>query len=284
MPPPAHTGRLRAFQSLGLLGALNVAAVGLSLASVTAAAFGRIFGEVALSFAFATAGPTLVLGTLWAALLRSPKTVGKTSFRWGWAASMPLAMLNGALSAGFAFGLGRSHAGSFAEMAFVGATLGAICWVPGLLVTLLCFGAPIASAQKLAKKGLAGVERGEWTVGLACAAMSAVALAMTGSRTFDQLSTEGSGLIVMLATLGGLLGATTTALAMTRELRRKRFVEEAEAGRVPGYRIEPTNEGKVLIRVEAQGKGYRVADFEEEVFELDADGTAMRPRQQQATT
>jgi hypothetical protein len=34
----------------------------------------------------------------------------------------------------------------------------------------------------------------------------------------------------------------------------------------------------VLVRIVSEGKGYRVADFEEEVFELDAEGEAMRPK------
>ena len=33
------------------------------------------------------------------------------------------------------------------------------------------------------------------------------------------------------------------------------------------------------MRVVSQGEGYRVADFEEELFELDAQGEATRPRQ-----
>ena len=37
----------------------------------------------------------------------------------------------------------------------------------------------------------------------------------------------------------------------------------------------------MLVRIVAQGKGYRVADFEEEVFDLDAEGEAKRPRQAQ---
>ncbi len=85
-------------------------------------------------------------------------------------------------------------------------------------------------------------------------------------------------LFALLGLLGLLAGASSTGLALAREARRRTFVADAEAGKVPGYRIEPTAEGKVLVRIVAQGKGYRVADFEEEVFELDAEGEAMRPK------
>jgi len=55
-------------------------------------------------------------------------------------------------------------------------------------------------------------------------------------------------------------------------------VADAEAGKISGYRIEPTEDGKVLVRVVWQGEGYRVRDFEEEVFELGAEGEATRPK------
>jgi hypothetical protein len=82
-----------------------------------------------------------------------------------------------------------------------------------------------------------------------------------------------------LALFGALLGGSAAALALAREARRRRFVADAEAGKVAGYRVDPTDEGKVLIRVIAQGKGYRVADFEEDIFELDAEGEATKPKQ-----
>jgi hypothetical protein len=48
-------------------------------------------------------------------------------------------------------------------------------------------------------------------------------------------------------------------------------------------RVDATEEGKVLVRIVAQGKGYRVADFEEDVFELDEHGEAVRPKALSAT-
>jgi hypothetical protein len=70
---------------------------------------------------------------------------------------------------------------------------------------------------------------------------------------------------IALGVLGGTLGAAAAILAWAREDRRRAFVARAEAGREAGYRVEPTPEGKVLLRLTSQGEGYRVADFEERV-------------------
>lgn len=270
------------FRSLRALRILNVAAVGLALSSLVGSVF-TVLSHESGRMAFITALPTLLVGLVWAAVLRSPRTVDRTSFRWGWVASVPLAVLNSALAAGLMFstegnrfrGLGRALMGAIA-----GATLGAIIWIPALVGTLICFGVPIAWAQKLAQKGLAGEERGEWVVGMVCLVMSLFAIfvagtAMAAPRAYMEAA---QALIVVLSAGGMVTGGGAALLAGARETRRRRFVAAAEAGKVAGYRVDATDEGKVLVRVVAQGKGYRVADFEEEVFELDAEGEATRPR------
>lgn len=262
------------FQTPRALAGLNIAAVGLSLASVVTPVLGMIIPG---GFQGVLAGvPTLLCGVLWAWLLRRPETVARSSVRWGWLASVPLAMLNAGLSAGI---LMMDHSPSptrFFWGLIVGATFGAIIWIPSLLLTLLCFGVPIAQAQRLAKKGLAGAERGEWIVGLACVVMSAVGLLL--SFTLPRIGETANAAACVLAALGLLTGGSSTALAWLREVRRRAFVADAEAGNLKGYRVDTTDEGKVLVRIAPQGKGYRVADFEEEVFELDAEGEAVRPR------
>jgi hypothetical protein len=172
----------------------------------------------------------------------------------------------------------RIDLGKFMLAALLGATFGAIVWIPALLVTLALFGLPIASAQRLAKKGLAGEERGELIVGLVCAVISLVGLVIS----FDGAHFPGLGPLLeaprLFSLLGLVAGLATTIIAQARAARRRAFVTRAEAGNAPGYRIDTTDEGKVLVRIVAQGKGYRVADFEEEVFELDAEGEATRPK------
>jgi hypothetical protein len=261
-----------------VLKVLNVAAVGWALASVTGAVFAHIFNDGRV-LALVTSLPTWVVGTMWAALLRWPRTFGKTSFRLGWAASVPLALVNSTVAGALAMGLERDFVfrpSQFLMGAALGATVGAIFWIPALALTMICFGLPIASAQNHAKKGLAGEERGERIVGLACLAMSIVGMALSWSSLPEPQSAL--WLPRVLGILGALAGGAAAVLARAREGRRRAFVSRAEAGDVPGYRVEPTEEGKVLIRVVSQGEGYRVADFEEEVFELDATGEATRPR------
>lgn len=269
------------FQTRSALKVLNVGAVGLALAAVTSAAFAGIFHDSGLG-SVVTGVPTLAAGWLWAWVLRNPKTVGNTTFRWGWVASMPLAILNASLACGLLMSLERQafDPGRFFLGAALGATVGALFWLPALITTLLCFGLPIAWAQRLAKKGLAGEERGEWIVGLICLMMSFLGL-LISLRTQGGLSMTGFAGVWMtraFALAGAFAAASSTGLAFAREARRRRFVADAEAGKIAGYRIDPTAEGKVLVRVVTQGKGYRVADFEEEVFELDAEGEATRPK------
>lgn len=270
-----------AFRSLGPLRVLNVAAVGLALASVTASVFTALFGaekwggEVAVFSGL----PTLAFGLLWAALLRSRRTVGRTSLRVGWAASVPLA----ASSAAVAGGLTLANEGGpsmFVFGAILGVVWGAVLWIPAVVVALLLFGGPLARAQSLASRGLGGEERGERLIGVVTAALALVglALALRAGPQVDasRLGSLGRALLWALGSGGVLCGAAAAALAHARTVRRRRFVDAVEAGAVAGFRVDPTPEGKVLVRVTSMGQAYRVTDFEEPLVELDDDGEAKR--------
>lgn len=289
MSAEVKPGRLpRAFQSLSTLHALNVASVGLALAAVTSAVFARLWGwsEQSGAMGVIVGLPTLIFGTLWAELLRGRATVGQSRLRWGWVASLPLAILNGAAACGLLMisdGLtdGRDPLTKFLLGAVLGSTVGAIFWVPGLILTLAFFGIPIAWSQRLAEKGLAGEERGELVVGVTTTILATLALLTTWLN--GRMPTEGDvGVYVghalfWLYGLGGLAtGASAAALALRREARRRRFVKEVEAGNVTGFRVDEAPEGKVLVRVTSMGEGYRVANFEEAVFALDEEGEAKR--------
>jgi hypothetical protein len=278
----------RTFQSLKTLHVLNVASVGLALAGVTGSVFAHSWGA---SANFGVMGvivgvPTFVFGTLWAELLRVRATVGNSRIRWGWLASIPLAILNGAAACGLlmlsdGFG-GDSHLATFLLGALLGATIGAIFWVPGLVLTLTFFGLPIAWSQKLAAKGLAGEERGEIVIGVVSAVLATVGLFMTAARgepvAPNPTVLESVGYVLLwLFGMGGVLaGACAALLARRREERRRRFVREVEAGNVSGFRVDEAPEGKVLVRVTSMGEGYRVANFEEAVYALDEEGEAKR--------
>jgi hypothetical protein len=188
---------------------------------------------------------------------------------------VPLAALNAALAAGIMFTAKGAEPTiwGFVSGAVLGALVGAIIWIPAVILTLLCFGVPIAWAQRLAKKGLAGEERGEWIVGLACLGMSA----LSGTVWLGKTWTQGA-LGIALTAVAALLASSSTALAVARERRRRSFVQRVEAGREPGYRIDATDDGKVLVRFQENRAGYRVADFEEEVYDLSAEGEATREK------
>jgi hypothetical protein len=265
------------FQSRRALAALSVGAVGVSMAAITAAGFGLMFQTGVINLI--AGGSTLVVGTLWAALLRRPETMGKSRLRWGWVASVPLAMLNAAISAALLVGAQHSSVGNVLGGAIVGATFGAVFWIPALMFVLACFGLPIARAQWLARKGLAGEERGDAIVGMACVATSVLALLIARNGRHDvPAGTIGLWVTRAFGLLGAIAGASSIALARSREARRRAFVVAAEAGEVPGFRVDPTPEGKVLVRVVDQGEGYRVADYEQAIFELDAEGEATRAK------
>lgn len=278
----------QAFRSLVLLRRLNIAAMGLSLAAATASMFSKIlgsgseYGVVALS----TGVPTLLLGVLWAILLRSKKTVGTTKLRWGWLLSVPLAALNGAFACGFLFSSegGSDPISKFFFGALAGATFGVFFWLPALLVTIAFFGLPVSWSQSLAAKGLAGEERGERVLGLASTFLAVFALAgnswwgrIAENPRHETLDALGNAFLWIVPFLALAAGISATVFSHARERRRRHFVDDVSAGKVHGFRVEEVPEGKVLVRVSTLGQGggaYRVADFEEEVFALDQEGAA----------
>jgi hypothetical protein len=249
--------------------------VGLSLAACVSAVFTGIFDDVRF-VSVSTGVPTLLLGMLWAVVLRWPRTVDGSKIRWGWLASIPLAALDGGVACGLTMS-GTDGTGKLGLGFVMGATMGVVFWLPALVVTLLCFGLPIVAAQRRAEKGLAGEERGESIVGLMCAGMSGTGLVLA-ALSGHHPSSAGLPFCYALGIAGLLAGGAAGELARRREVRRREFVARAEAGEIPGYRVDPTEEGKVLVRIVSQGEGYRVADFEEDVFDLGAGGEATRPR------
>lgn len=264
------------FRSRRLLESLATAAVGVCLAAATGAAFNGIFRSDN-HIGLVSTGTTLVIGTIWAHLLRSPRLLRGTNVRAGWVLSIPLAALNAALAAGllFASGGGAHVVREFLVGMLAGATLGAYFWVPALVLTLLCFGLPIARGQRLARQGLAGQERGDAFVGAVCALLASLALV---SSLVAQRPGFNTGVVAAVSALGLTLGASVVALATLRDRLRRAFVARVEAGEEPRFRVEPTSEGRVLVRVVSQGEGYRVADFVEEVAALDRDGAVTRAR------
>ena len=277
MKPPS------AFRTMRGLKILNIAGVGLTLAAVTSLVFGYMLKEFSFGGTTLVTGlPTLLLGTLWAMLLRwrDEMKFGSRRLRTGWLLSLPLAAANGGLAAAILMFKDGSPSGALERAVgglFLGATFGALVWVPALLITLLLFGLPIARAQRLAAQGLSGEERGERILGLTNLTLSAlvflgIAMAPASERSPGAYDLAGFWTLVTMATGGLFTGAAAAISAHLREKDRSRFVGAVEEGKVAGYRVESTREGKVLLRVSSEGEGYRAAEFDEELYALDEEG------------
>lgn len=249
----------RAFRERRNAAALNIAGVGASLAACTGAAFRLLWAQTATYAALST----VVIGTIWAASIRM--RVKKNGVPIGWLLSPVFACVNAMLCMAL-IAMTEGHGGTgYMETAGLvvlgGGLIGAIIWIPALVITLLLFGLPIARAQRIAKRGLAGADRGEIIVGLLCAVLALVPL--VGSPPSIET-------VLALVAIACGLGATT--LGLLRERARRAFVRRVEAGEVASFRVEPTAEGKVLVRVTTAGNAYRVSDFVEEIARLDGDG------------
>ena len=268
-----------AFKSRKLLETLNVAGAGLALAAATSTVLDNFPANV-----FGIGVPTLVIGTFWAWLLRQPKKVPIFGYpvSLGWLLSIPLAMLNAGIACGFLMLRESTGGWGFGMGMIIGATFGALIWVPALLLTILFFGVPISGARKLAEKGLAGRERGEALVGAAAVVVALLALftevmSFSGARLRLPEPPLVDHLFILTLAVAALASSGTALVsALARGRARKAFVRDVEAGKVKQFRIDALPEGKVLMRVVAQGEGYRVADFEEEVALLDEAGEVRR--------
>lgn len=306
-PLPLNDDPRALFRSLDTLRRLNVVGVGLALATLVGASSGALFAKQAFSnpAAFSTAVPTLAVGTAWALLLRWERTVLRRKLRMGWLLSIPLAILNTSLCAGLlsAYGKGLTEVlGGSLIFLPLAATIGVFYWLPALSVVLVLFGLPISWAQRQARRGLVGEERGELIVSLTVTLISLLGLALASHRTvsgeenwlkgaFDDVVPDldalaplpvawrlpDSGptvLLVALGVLGVAAGALATAMAWRRDRARQRFVAQVQEGRVAGYRVDETEAGRVLVRVQGLQE-YRAIEEEEALFALDeASSTA----------
>jgi len=264
------------FRAPRSLRALNVSAVGFAIAACTSAAF-IAADPMRWRWSILAGLPTVIVGSVWAAMLRGKATVaGRVPV--GWVLSIPFAALNAGLACGLAFLWDTPQTPmSFFGGLVLGATFGAIIWVPALVSVLVLFGLPIRRAQKLAERGLAGEERGEAIVGATCAILSVLAWLLARAVALPHPDALGVIVFHALALLGGSFGVLATVVALRREARRRKFVERVEAEQEPGLRVEETTLGKMLVRVDTQVETYRVARApDEELIELDQEGRAVR--------
>jgi hypothetical protein len=256
---------------------LRVAAVGVALAGITMRAFAEFVppsssdptSNVAL-----WSGPfTLLCGCLWAALLDGGRTRRVGVRRW--LASVPLAMANAALTLGSLAATDREPPfWGFFGCAALGATFGVVIWGPALILTLLFLGLPIHVANTMAKEGLAGEDRGDAIVGLACAGLGLAVLLPIGDAHValpaEVWTQRAAGVLACL------LAGAVLAAAGVRGARRRALLRDVESGRRCDYRVATTSDGRLLARVRATSAGYRVADVEEPICELDESGRCLQ--------
>jgi hypothetical protein len=243
----------RAFRERRNAAALNVVAVGTSLAACTGASFRVLWPQPATYAALST----VVLGTMWAASIRA--RTKRKGFPVGWLMSPVFACANAMLCMAL-ISVGEGRTGILESAGIVvlgGGLIGAIIWIPALVLTLLLFGLPIAQAQRSAARGLAGADRGEIIVGLVSAVLALVPLVASPPS-----------IETVLALVAIACGLGATILGLLRERARRAFVRRVEAGEVASFRVEPSPEGKVLVRVTTTGMAYRVSDFVEEIARL----------------
>lgn len=292
----------RLFRALGLLRALTVAGVGLSMAAGTGAFCGMHFtcGEFSNPAALCTALPTLLVGTVWAGLLRWAPDHRLCGINAGWMLSAPLAILNTCLCAGFleehGYGFVRGLASSVSELPRA-VTIGMVFWVPALVAVLVVFGLPLFWARRQAERGLIGEELGDVPVGLVVVSISALSLVRCSYRppsaeqnwlqdaardvygcgeesVYDRENrwrfpdSNATRVLVALGLLGVSAGATATWLAWRRDRARRRFVVLVEQGCVAGFRVVEDEEGRKLVRVHGT-EDYRQVEEEEMVSALD---------------
>jgi hypothetical protein len=270
----AQRGLPKIFGSQNALRWLSSLSMAGALASLAGSIIGAPFAVASAHASVAVTLTTLFFGFIWSRLLYLPRAPGDRSIRAGWFLSIPLAAFNAAVSCAFILDFSKDMA-AHAIMAVAGATFGALIWIPALIATLVVFGLPIARAQKLAEQGLSGEERGtQFTSGILFALVDPVYRLVNQHALPTWHWTHLA--VAWVALLGAAASVASLVLSSSRKKRRAAFVQAALAGEVAGFRVDSTPEGQVLVRVSQQGQGYRVADFEEPVLELDAQGQAKR--------
>ena len=262
------------FRKVGVIGWLNVAAFSFLLSAGIGTAFSTVRPGPGLDGPFAQicALVTLALGPFWAVAMRAfPIAFGKGAWR-GWLVCCALALVNAGIAGATYLALINAHASHpigdvFASAlmgGFLAVTFGVVFWGPALVATTLMVGLPTAWAKRLTRRGLAGEERGEWILGTLF-----VALCLVVGIASPSLATQRHPTFLPLAVAASVTGASAALLAIARELRRRRFVRDAELGKIPGYRVTQSQEGRVLVRVASVGSAYRASDIAEEMFALE---------------
>ena len=228
-----------------------------------------------------TAGlPTLVCATLAAAI--GPRFAKTGRF---WLFALALGMLDAiAVEALVAFVDRTLVEGDFPASPIAVASLGAILWVPGVVVGMAIFGLPLAHAARRASQGVGAEEPAMRVVGWIAALVASLALAFAwsaprvpisfggfdgrayadwlsgwdwgappfregGIQLFVKLQWVAAIALHALAAAGLASGLAMVAIATRRRRRRADFLDRVERGREPQFEVRASPHGRLLVRV-----------------------------------
>jgi len=261
----------------------------LALACAGAAGATAVFGALMKDSVALVAGvPTLVTAGCWVGLVRLDPRFGEDCGRRArWLLALPLALVNGALGGGLFCWLtgGFGHLPStFLGGAALGATFGIVYWGPALLATLLVLGAPLRFAERRARRGLSGEDLGGKMVGAAAATQSLIALVwqLVAQKSSGHRMSWGEAQEIRrwlrpldadvgasIALLGIVAGAIVLIFSAVRSAKRKALQTRVELGLEPGFRVNLTQRGTVLVKLRAPREPFRTTNLPEEVFPLE---------------
>jgi hypothetical protein len=270
------------FRSTCLSRVLTTVAVGCSLAQPefypSLADSGRYYGAV-----FVRGLSAAMLGMAGVALLR-PEDAGAGRFwrRCLWL--LPLVLVHATVASWASISAGRLPMWQDAWAAAQTAIPPSYWW-PALLYPIVFYAIPMVWSHGLAKNGLASAERGDKVVAVAAIAASLFSWVMlpvvagdflcesffAWSKSFCEVEWEGvagAAFLDSLTIVGLLAGTAAFVLVLVRASKRRAFMKRAEAGQMPGYRVEARGKGKALLRMVERGDAYRAGD--EEIY-IDLD-------------
>jgi hypothetical protein len=237
--------------------AQNAVLVGLSLAAATGA-IASLFGDSAgTSLGTACAGSTAIYGWFWWRLLMKNSNVWKRLL-----VSILLAAGNAATASLYAWEVLVPHnhihithsMTPIIHVLIIGITLGAIIWIPALLLTFAMFGYSIAQQGKAAQNGRDGVDYANQVTATTSVALGTAAVVMLAMR-WELGWTIVTPLMFSLATM---CAGLWTALDSANRLRtRRRFVLAVLEGKHPELIYQASDEGDFILRRTVEGTAYR---------------------------
>jgi hypothetical protein len=240
--------------------AQNAVLVGLSLAAATGAV-ASLFGDSAGTFLeTACAGSTAIYGWFWWRLLMKNSKIWKRLL-----VSILLAAGNAATASLYVWEVFVPHnhihiTHSMTEIIrvlIIGITLGAIIWIPALLLTFAMFGYSIAQQGKAAQNGRDGVDYANQVTVTTSVALGTAAVVMLAMR-WELGWTIVTPLMFGLATV---CAGLWTALGSANRLRtRRRFVLAVLKGKYPELTYKTSDGSDGILKRSLEGPAYRQSE------------------------